>query len=134
MPLFKTDTITVDSETYNIRELSVGQMQEAREAGMDKASRVMAALPPAVVEMELNRQRDDETSSARYEAHDPSVLLKYGLIGWSHEEPCNDETKLALGAVAGHQVARAIFELSSVAEGEAKGSTMRPVADASLVE
>ena len=130
MPLFETKRVELPGdkdEWVDIRELSVDELQEADAIGTESATKLMSMLPATLVETQLEKGRNDPTEQVvRYEGFDPATLLKYGLTGWSFEEPFNDENRGKLSAKHGDVIARAIFELSVIPSGEVKASSLKP--------
>ncbi len=133
MPLFETKKITLPGDGWaEVRELSIGELKEADAKGTEAAVALMKALPEKIVEAQMERQRDFAVERViRYEGYDPETLIRYGLTGWSFEEPCDEEHVQRLGARQGEIVARAIFELSVIPSGEVGGSGSRSHGDVS---
>lgn len=125
MPLYQTKEIELPGgEQVTIRELSVGQLREADRKGTEEAVRLMAMMPEKIVESQLANQRDRQMERiVRYEGYDPESLLRYGIIAWTFSEELTPENIAALGAQTGEVIARAIFELSVLSEGEAASSS-----------
>ena len=137
MPLFETGKVDLpNGEWAEIRELSVGELKEADQKGTEAIAGLMKLLPDTVVEKQLEQQQAEARGKVmdriiRFEGYDPETLLKYGLTGWSFDEPCDDAHKKQLSARKGEIIARAIFELSVLDSGEVKRSSLRPVGDES---
>lgn len=134
MALFETKRVTLSEEAWaDIRELSVTELQEADEAGTATAARLMAMLPEKFVEGQMDKSRETATEQVvRYEGYDPMTLLKYGMTGWSFEEPFDEEHRNNLSARYGEVIAKAIFELSVIPSGEAKASSLKSAEAESL--
>jgi hypothetical protein len=129
MALFDTSTVEFpDDGKVDIRELSVGQLREADQKGTEDMAALLKSLPDRIIDKTLERQRDEAVERLqRFEGYDPDTLLRYGITGWSYEEPCDDANKTQLGARKGDVVARAIFDLSVIPEG--KGAASSPNSD-----
>ena len=87
----------------------------------------MGLLPEKVVSDQLAKSRMEGAQEriVRYEGYDPATLIKYGVLSWSFDEECNDESKSRLSAKLGETIGRAIFELSVIQSGEVGDSSLR---------
>lgn len=126
MPLFDTKRIDLfENEWAEIRELSVDELKEADTKGTEEVVKLMKIMPEKIVERQLEQQREVVMERIiRYEGYDPGTLIRYGLTGWSFDEPCDTEHVAKLSARRGEIVARAVFELSVIPSGEVKGSSL----------
>ena len=50
------------------------------------------------------------------------VLIRYGLVGWTYPEPCDDEHKALLDVRCRDWIAGVITEMNVISEGEARAS------------
>ena len=133
MPLFETGRVELpDDKHVDIRELSVEELQEADAKGTEAAATLMGLLPEKLVENQMNRNRDMAMERMiRYEGYDPVTLLRYGMTGWSFKDDFTDENRAKLSAKQGEVVARAIFDLSVIPQGEVSASSLKSGTDES---
>ncbi len=133
MALFETDRVDLPNGQWaKVKELSVGELREADQKGTEVAAAMMRLLPEKIVESQMQKSRENALERIiRYEGYDPETLLKYGIIEWSFEEPCDHEHIAKLGAHHGEILGRRIFELSIFPVGEVEGSSRKLNGDTS---
>ena len=127
MALYDTDRVDLPKGQWaKVKELSVGELREADQKGTEVAAAMMRLLPEKIVESQMQKSRENALERIiRYEGYDPETLLKYGILEWSFEEPCDEEHIAKLGAHHGEILGRRIFELSIFPVGEVEGSLQK---------
>lgn len=130
MTLFNKEQVELpDGHVVTVRELSLGQLQEADLRQTESLGRLMRALPEKIVENEMERSRIEQQANRsrqrlmEYQGYDADTLLEYGIVSWDYDEPCDAGNKKAIGGTKGEQLARRIFELSVIPEGEGAPSS-----------
>ncbi len=123
--LTKGRTETVDfphepGESATIRMLSWKQLEEAKDATVQGAFKLFENLSPAALEALTNapERASRQTADTTY---DRAVILLRGVVGWSYEDPVDEETLADLDDETAEFLEDAILGLSrrTEAEGEA---------------
>ena len=127
MALYDTDRVDLPKGQWaKVKELSVGELREADQKGTEVAAAMMRLLPERVVESQMQQSQAQALDRViRYEGYDPETLLKYGVLEWSFEEPCDPEHIAKLGNQNGEILGRRIFELSILPVGEVESSSQK---------
>ncbi len=136
MPLYERETVQLPKgETVDIRELSVEQLREADAVGTENVTAQMNMLPQGIIDEQIEQQKAEGSKGEQekqYGGHDPAIMLRYGVTGWSFEGvEFNEENVANMGARKADIVARAIFALSVPEAGESDASSTKSPEDES---
>ena len=108
---------------FEFRTLSGRELDEAQEAATNKALQSFKALGAELIAAIQQQQRETAVKAA--DSYDADTLIRYGLVAWSYDEPCNEEEKARLDAQTRDWAAAQIIEMNTIPEGEGQGSVER---------
>jgi hypothetical protein len=108
---------------FEFRTLSGRELDEAQEVATQKSLQSFKALGAELIAAIQQQQR--ETTAKAADSYDADTLIRYGLVGWSYDEPCNEEEKGRLDGRCRDWAAAQIIEMNTIPEGEGQGSADR---------
>lgn len=109
------------------RRLTGAELDEADAKGTERAMSFSTRLPAETVGRLMDRQQEADLTPEQQEerdfgGYDKDTLVRYGVVGWSYDEPCNDETKARLDAATRDWAALQVYRMNRRPEGEGSGS------------
>lgn len=104
---------------FEFRPLTGGERDAASESRLRQ-------LLPLVKELEAltNRPAAEDAADDPAVAYDKEMLIRFGVVNWSYDEPCDDENKAQLDARTREWAAGVIAGDNSRSEDEKKGSAV----------
>lgn len=91
------------------RTLSGRQLDEAEEAQTRRAVKLVEGIDMSAVRAAADNQR---TEGQQRDSYDKDTLIKYGVVGWSLDEPCDEVHKLSLDAQTRDWAVSVILEMN----------------------
>ena len=105
---------------FEFRELSGIERDEAIQAATQRALESVRGLDLAALQ---GLRRDEVSEDERREtSYDAWTLIRYALVGWSYDEPCDDANKRLLNPPTWDWARETIIEMNTRTEAEKKGS------------
>ena len=117
------------------RRLRRHELEEARRVSLRETMARAAELPAAVIESarQARLQQDSPpVEPSPRAAYDDDTLIKYGLVAWSYDAPCDDAYKADLDDETAEWAAQSIFEMNVRSPGEGVASALSSSQDGSL--
>jgi len=117
---------------FDFRKLTGPEMDEASDQALDRLAGKMKALG----ELDLSKFRSEDIkadeSAQRRATYDLGTLIRYGVVAWCYEEPCDDEHKAQLlDAATRDWAVGIILDMNTRTEAEKKGSSASLASDSS---
>ena len=98
------------------RELSGSELDEADRV----ATRRVIDMMQGVDLSSLKTPTEVDETKRRQAAYDPDVLIQYGVVGWSYEEPCTPENKRLLTSATRNWARDVILDMNLRSEEQAE--------------
>lgn len=94
---------------FTFQTLSARQLDEAEQNQVRGAMRMMAGIDTSAMRQSLEGL---QTQRNEADSYDKDTLVRYGVVAWTLEEPCDEENKGKLDARTRNWAAQVVVEMN----------------------
>jgi len=119
----KIDVPHEPGEWFEFQALTGAQLDNAERSASREAMKLLGGMEDSVLEAIRKQQNDRVDTVATEKSLDKDILIKFGVIDWSYDVPCDDENKGVLDAETREWAAAEVRRMNVRTAGEKIAST-----------